>query len=93
MITMDGLDTKADAEADALDRVKRDASLAKIAYYKISPSGDFKLFYTYTNPKVGKVAPVKRGLGDASRQPNAAKKPATPVGLWDKIKRRFGIGA
>lgn len=90
MMTADGIDSKADAEADAVAQIKRDPSLAKIAYYKISANGDFKLFFTYTNPKAGKAgAPKPKGAAGERPRGAPVRKPA-PMGLWAKVKMLFG---
>ncbi|PHS77258.1 MAG: hypothetical protein COB59_09410 [Rhodospirillaceae bacterium] len=57
---------KKDAQDDAEARVKRNAKIHRIAYYKINDEGDFKMLYSYTNkalnapPKVEASAPKKR---------------------------------
>ncbi|MCW8915183.1 MAG: hypothetical protein OQK24_04925 [Magnetovibrio sp.] len=62
------------AEDDALARVKRNPKIAKVAYYRINESGDFRIFYSYTNkdlasskaeeqkPKPKRKKPRKKGF-------------------------------
>ncbi len=62
------------AESDALARVKRNPKIAKVAYYRINESGDFRIFYSYTNkdlaaskaedqkPKPKRKKPRKKGF-------------------------------
>lgn len=44
------IDHRDDAEADAKARCTRDKSIGKVAYYRVSDDGNFRCFYTYTNP-------------------------------------------
>jgi hypothetical protein len=89
MVTAADIDSKAEAEADALAQVRRDPSLGKIAYYKIAASGDFKLFYTYTNPKAGK-APPPRGAGGVEKARTSPPTQKPPPGMWARLKALFG---
>lgn len=38
------------AEQDAKARVKRNPKIHKIAYYRVNDEGDFRIFYSFTNP-------------------------------------------
>ena len=78
--------TKDEAASDALRRIQRDPSLRKIAYYKVSPDGEFRVFYSYTNPNVkpaGSAAPAKP-------RP-AAKKPPPKLSFFGKLKKALGL--
>jgi len=78
--------SKEQAASDALRRVARDPSLRKVAYYKVSPDGEFRVFYSYTNPNVKSQAQI-----DAAKKKPAAKKPPPPKGFWEKLKAALGL--
>ena len=59
------METRDEALSDAERRCGSDPSIAKVAYYAVSESGDFKCICTYDNPKAGK-APSVRTLGDGA---------------------------
>ena len=42
--------TKAEAENDAIERIRCDSSIGKIAYYVIRPNDEFKCILTKQNP-------------------------------------------
>lgn len=86
--------TKEQAQSDALRRCQRDPSLKKIAYYKVSTDGEFRVFYSYTNPN-SKPAGAGAGgsrAGTAPKPRPAAKKPPPPkLGFFGKIKKALGL--
>lgn len=55
--------TKGQAEADAVDRCKRDRTVRKIAYYIVRDDGSFKTLFSYENPE-----PVNLTSNRARRQ-------------------------
>lgn len=59
------METRDEALSDAERRCGSDPSIAKVAYYAVSESGDFRCICTYDNPKAGK-APSVRTLGDGA---------------------------
>lgn len=60
LVYSDDIDDKHAAKSDATERCERDNSLHKIAYYKVDAnSGDFKVFYTHTNPDATDPPPEK----------------------------------
>jgi len=75
------------AEADAKRRCQRDPTLAKVAYYKISGDGDFKVFYSYANPNCKPAAPKTEAAKPAARK----KKPEPPPGLLARLKKSLGL--
>ncbi len=81
--------TKAEAESDALKRCARDPSLKKIAYYKVSPDGDFRVFYSYTNPNCKAARPAPAAKQPATKPVKA--KIAAKKGLWAKVKSGLGF--
>jgi hypothetical protein len=85
--------SKDQAQSDALRRCQRDPSLKKIAYYKVSPDGEFRVFYSYTNAN-SKPAGTPRAAGGAAARPKprpAAKKPPPKLSFFGKLKKAFGL--
>lgn len=56
----DSISNKAEAQADAIQRCKRDNKLAKIAYYAVNQEGDFKVILTYSNPNIDEKPKPKK---------------------------------
>ena len=81
--------TKEDAQSDALRRCQRDQTLKKIAYYKVSPDGEFRVFYSYTNPNC-KPAGAKAGI-DKPRPAVKKKAPPPKLGFFGKLKKSLGL--
>jgi hypothetical protein len=77
------------AKSDAEARCKISPSLARIAYYAISSNGDFKPYFSYTNPNVQNTMAK---LQQAS-EPKKRKRRKKPVkkGLWAKLKKSLGF--
>jgi len=73
----DQITDKGAAESDAKRRCKSDSSIAKIAYYSVNPNGDFKVFFSYTNPKAAN-APGSAGNGDKAAKGKKKRKKAKP---------------
>ncbi|NQU72798.1 MAG: hypothetical protein HQ514_19790 [Rhodospirillales bacterium] len=70
--------TKTKAEGDAIERMRCDSSIGKIAYYAMSPNGDFKCIHTRHNPDA--VLPTSKppaGFAPRSAKP-CGKKVAKP---------------
>jgi len=84
--------TRDEAASDALKRCQRDPSLKKIAYYKVSEDGEFRVFYSYTNPNSKPAGTPGRGGAGASAKPRpVAKKPPPKLGFFGKLKRALGL--
>lgn len=72
------IDSKDEAQSDAVARCKRDRSIAKIAYYSVNENGDFRIFFTYNNPNPasekntpkpdGEAGPKKKKKAKAKRK-------------------------
>ena len=73
------------AESDAKSRVQINPKIYKIAYYRINDTGDFRIFYSYTNKDVAQDKPKAQPKTRASSR---RKKPAKKT-WWQKI---FGTG-
>lgn len=81
--------TKEQAQSDALRRCQRDPTLKKVAYYKVSPDGDFRVFYSYTNPD---CKPARRaGMAEAAKPRRAAPKPPPKPGFFGRLKKALGL--
>lgn len=66
-----------EAASDAERRCTADSSIERIAYYALSPDGNFRNLFTYTNPNVrAKPAPAKTIASSRRKKTPAAKKPA-----------------
>lgn len=66
--------TRAEAEDDALERLRRDPSIGKIAYYAIRSNGDFKCLFTMRNPDIAQAVPKPpSGVAPRSRKPRGKK--------------------
>ncbi len=75
---------RSDAEQDAQARVKKDPSIHRIAYYKISGDGDFKVFYSFTNEALAGDRP-KSTRETVKKKPSAKKKPQKKKSFWQKM--------
>lgn len=80
----DSIESKADAQRDALQRCARDRSLAKVAYYQVNENGDFKVIYTYNNPNIGNE--------EEEKPKKVKKKPAKKKGLLTRLIDSIGGG-
>jgi hypothetical protein len=80
---------KEQAAADALRRCQRDPSFKKIVYYKVSPDGDFRLFYSYANPN---CKPAAKPISTAGKmRPTPKKKTPEKLGLIARITKALGF--
>jgi hypothetical protein len=80
------------AEIDAKRRCKLDPAIKKVAYYKVAADGEFRMFFSYTNPNC-KPPPKARpaGTGPAIRKPVPKKKPEPKPGLLARLKNAIGL--
>lgn len=88
MVISHDIGDKEDARADAMRRCKTTNAIARIVYYAISPSGDFKSFFSYTNPNAGMAVP-KKGM-DRDLKPSKKNK-LIPLNTWGKFKKSLGF--
>tara|TARA_B100000315_G_scaffold250544_1_gene283551 strand:+ start:8874 stop:9203 length:330 start_codon:yes stop_codon:yes gene_type:complete len=89
LIVSNEISDKEAAKADAENRCKISPSLARIAYYAISANGDFKPYYSYSNPNVqNDVHKAKPQLETKKRK---QKKKPVKKGFWAKLKKSLGI--
>lgn len=80
------IETRGEAEADAAQRVRKDPSIAKIAYYAVKENGDFRSLYSFDNPHAAK-APSRRSAMDEQDAP----RPVTTrkKSLFERIRAVF----
>lgn len=90
LVYSDAIHCRADAEADALQRIKTNPGLAKIAYYQVSETGDFKILYSHQNPNAG--APPKPKSDPANPRKRRKKKMPKKLSLGQKILKGIGLG-
>lgn len=80
--------TKEAAQSDALRRCQRDATIKKIAYYKVSPDGDFRVFHSYTNPN---CKPAGAPVGAARPKPVRKTAPPPKLGFFGRLRKSLGL--
>lgn len=87
------IDDRESAEVDAKRRCKLDPTIKKVAYYKVAPDGEFRIFFSYTNPNC-KPAPKARPAGSMGATPLKAaprKKPEPKPGLLARLMKSIGL--
>ena len=83
--------TKDEAASDALRRCQRDPTLKKIAYYKVSTDGEFRVFYSYTNPNCKPAGSPKSSGAEGARKPARKAPPPAPKGFFARLKKSLGF--
>ena len=79
---------KYEAERDAHERCAQNSWIKRIAYYSVQDSGEFKLFYSYTNHKaVSRNKRPKRIAKASARVPTQPKKKPVAKKRPSLIKR------
>lgn len=68
------------AEQDVQARVTRNPKIHKIAYYRVNAEGDFRIFYSFTNPN---LVSNKSTIDQHDKKPRR-KKPAKRT-WWQKL--------
>ena len=82
------ISSREDAESDAKRRCQSDSTIKKVAYYKIKPDGEFRVFYSYTNPNCKPARPKPEATKPVRKI--VPKKPPK-LTLWGKIAKAFGL--
>lgn len=82
------IERRDEAEPDAKRRCQNDPTIKKVAYYKVASDGEFRLFYSYTNPNC-KPAGLKSEAAKPVRKPMPKKPPK--LSLWGKIAKALGL--
>ena len=90
LVYSDDVDDRASAEEDALRRCKSDQTIKKVAYYKVSTSGDFRVFFSYTNPNCKPMPKLQAGGPALKKKPPPAKK-KPPPSLFERLKKKIGL--
>lgn len=85
------IDDRETAEIDAKRRCKLDPTIKKVAYYKVAPDGEFRMFFSYTNPNCKPAPKARPAVSAAPRKPAPAKKPAPKPGLLARLMNTIGI--
>ena len=55
---------RSEAEVDAVQRLRNDPTIAKLAYYAVKDDGGFRSIYSYDNPNASKVPERRSALDD-----------------------------
>lgn len=80
------IETRSEAEADAARRVRGDPSIAKLAYYAVTEDGDFRVLYTFDNPRAAKAPKPRPAFDDEPAGRTAA---ARPPSMFRRIRAVF----
>ena len=91
MVTSRDIYDKESAQEDAERRCKVNSSLERIAYYAINENGDFRPYYSYTNPNVKPLAAKKTAGVDGGPRKKRRKKKQKPKTAWHKFKHWLEI--
>ena len=82
------IDTREDAKYDAEQRCAQNPNFEKVVYYVTSDSGDFKTFFSYTNPNV-QAKPGPSPGGGGAKKSKKAKKKVVKKTMWQKFRSVF----
>lgn len=80
--------TREEAEPDAKRRCQRDPTIKKVAYYKVTPDGKFRMFYSYTNT-ICKPSAIKSNVAKPVMKAQP-RKPPEP-NFWVRIAKALGL--
>lgn len=76
------------AEGDARQRCRKDITIHRIAYYRMSDNGDFRIFYSYTNPH--SIDTKQKPPAEEPRiKKRKKKKKPKPLTLMGKVRKLF----
>ncbi len=89
LVMSNDISDKDAARSDAEARCKISPSLARIAYYAIGSNGDFKPYFSYSNPNVENV--MAKSTTPSTPKKRKRKKKAVPKGFWAKLKKSIGF--
>lgn len=70
--------TKGQAEADAVDRCRRDRTVRKVAYYIVRDDGSFRTLFSYDNPERVSLTGTRARRRMADPLPRLKGKPPGP---------------
>lgn len=80
------IETRDEAETDAARRVRGDPTIAKLAYYAVKEDGDFRVLYTFDNPRAAKP-PKTRSVVDDEDEPR--RQSQRPPSLFRRLRAVF----
>ncbi len=83
LVVSNDIGSRDDARADAEDRCNGNPGIARIAYYAISENGDFKPYFSFTNPNA-QAAPQDAGDAPKKKKTKKSRKPEKK-GLLNKV--------
>ena len=84
--------TREEAEPDAKRRCQIDPTIRKVAYYKVTPDGKFRMFYSYTSSR-SKPTAVTGHVKTTVERPVRKTQPRKPPdpGFWGRLARALGF--
>jgi hypothetical protein len=80
------IETRGEAEADAARRVRKDPSIAKIAYYAVKEDGDFRSLYSFDNPHAAKAHKPRSAMDELATPRDVAPRQKS---LFQRIRALF----
>jgi hypothetical protein len=83
--------SREEALADATRRCAANRALKKIVYYNVSANGDFRVFFSYTNPHWRPAPPPGTNAAKYPRPAARKTKPKEPT-LLARLLRSLGLG-
>ncbi len=91
LVYSDDIDNRESAEDDAKRRCKGDPTIKKVAYYKVASDGDFRVFFSYTNPNCKPAPKLTAGEAPKAKKPPVARKKPPPPTLLQRLKKAIGL--
>ena len=83
------VENKDQAEADAKRRCSQDATIAKIAYYRVSPADKFTNFFTYDNPEAARQKRLSAAGPARAARARARKARKVNNSMWARLRSFF----
>ena len=80
---------QAEAEADARRRCSQDTTIARIAYYKVSPEDKFTNFFTYDNPEAARQKRTSAAASARAARARARKTRNVNKSIWARLRAVF----
>ena len=83
------MENKEQAEADARRRCSQDTTIARIAYYKVSPEDKFTNFFTYDNPEAARQKRTSAAASARAARARARKTRNVNKSIWARLRAVF----
>ena len=84
--------TREEAEPDAKRRCQIDPTIRKVAYYKVTPDGKFRMFYSYTSSRSKPTAVTGHVKATVARPVRKAQPQKVPEpSFLGKVARALGL--